>query len=100
MISNLRAPLFVPATRPERIAKAEASGTDAIILDLEDSVADADKESARQAIDCDSVAIPIILRVNASDTPYHQADIEAARQLPLAAVKLLLASFALYTEFQ
>ena len=36
------APLFVPATRPERIAKAANSGADAIIVDLEDAVAVAD----------------------------------------------------------
>ena len=31
--------LFVPATRPERYAKALASGADAVIIDLEDAVA-------------------------------------------------------------
>ena len=31
--------LFVPATRPERIAKALASGAGAVIVDLEDAVA-------------------------------------------------------------
>ncbi|MDP3826791.1 MAG: aldolase/citrate lyase family protein, partial [Polaromonas sp.] len=31
--------LFVPATRPERFAKALASGADAVIIDLEDAVA-------------------------------------------------------------
>lgn len=41
------APLFVPATRPDRFAKALASGTDAVILDLEDAVAAGDKETAR-----------------------------------------------------
>jgi citrate lyase subunit beta/citryl-CoA lyase len=35
----LRSLLFVPADRPERFCKAASSGADAIILDLEDSVA-------------------------------------------------------------
>lgn len=45
-----RSLLFVPGDRPERFAKAVASGADAIILDLEDSVAPARKSSARQAV--------------------------------------------------
>ena len=44
------APLFVPATRPERIAKAANSGADAIIVDLEDAVAVADKDLARAGL--------------------------------------------------
>ncbi len=35
----LRSLLFVPTDRPERFDKAAASGADAIILDLEGSVA-------------------------------------------------------------
>jgi citrate lyase beta subunit len=42
--------LFVPGTRPERFAKALASGADVVVLDLEDAVAPEDKESARGAI--------------------------------------------------
>lgn len=42
--------LFVPGNRPERFAKALASGADAIVLDLEDAVAPAAKGEAREAI--------------------------------------------------
>ena len=42
--------LFVPGNRPERFAKALASGADRIILDLEDAVAPGDKAAARAAI--------------------------------------------------
>lgn len=42
--------LFVPGNRPERFAKALASGADAIVLDLEDAVAPASKYDAREAI--------------------------------------------------
>jgi citrate lyase subunit beta/citryl-CoA lyase len=42
--------LFVPGNRPERFAKALASGADAIVLDLEDAVAPAAKGEARDAI--------------------------------------------------
>src|SRR3546814_8066234 len=47
---KLRSLLFVPADRPERFAKAAASGADAIILDLEDSVAPERKAYGRDAI--------------------------------------------------
>ena len=47
---RLRSLLFVPGDRPERFAKAAASGADAIILDLEDSVWLANKDAARHAI--------------------------------------------------
>ena len=46
----LRSLLFVPADRPERFAKALASGADAVIFDLEDSVVPARKAMARQAV--------------------------------------------------
>lgn len=47
---KLRSLLFVPGDRPDRFAKAVASGADALILDLEDSVAPAAKPAAREAI--------------------------------------------------
>jgi citrate lyase subunit beta/citryl-CoA lyase len=43
-----RAPLFVPAERPDRLAKALACGADAVIADLEDSVRADRKEAARE----------------------------------------------------
>ena len=47
---RLRSLLFVPGDRPERFAKAAASGADALILDLEDSVALERKDAARDAV--------------------------------------------------
>lgn len=47
---RLRSLLFVPGDRPERMAKALALGTDALILDLEDSVAPDAKPDARRAV--------------------------------------------------
>ena len=47
---RLRSLLFVPGDRPERFDKAAASGADALILDLEDSVAASAKTKAREAI--------------------------------------------------
>lgn len=46
-----RSSLYVPGDRPERFAKAIASGADAVILDLEDSVASAAREIASAQVD-------------------------------------------------
>ncbi|WP_418318557.1 HpcH/HpaI aldolase/citrate lyase family protein [Piscinibacter sakaiensis] len=50
MNSLPRTYLFVPGNRPERFAKALASGADAIVFDLEDAVAADAKAFARNAI--------------------------------------------------
>ncbi len=46
----LRSLLFLPATKTEWLANAEASGADAAILDLEDAVPEPDKASARSRV--------------------------------------------------
>ena len=45
--SPLTALLFTPGSRLERLAKAEASGAEGVIVDLEDSVAAPDKDRVR-----------------------------------------------------
>jgi citrate lyase subunit beta/citryl-CoA lyase len=47
---DARTYLFVPGNRPERFAKALASGADRVVLDLEDAVALPAKGDARDAI--------------------------------------------------
>jgi citrate lyase subunit beta / citryl-CoA lyase len=47
---NLRSWLFIPGDSDKKLAKADATGADALILDLEDSVALANKPSARQKV--------------------------------------------------
>jgi len=82
------APLFVPGDRPERFAKAAQSGADAVILDLEDAVAPAAKAAAREAIVADFTDLPVIVRVNAPETPWHADDLAAVARLPFAAVMI------------
>ena len=41
-------PLFVPGDRSDRFDHALQSGADTIIIDLEDSVSEANKEKARE----------------------------------------------------
>jgi citrate lyase subunit beta/citryl-CoA lyase len=45
----IRSALFVPAHREDYLAKADARGADAVILDLEDSVAEAARDRAVEA---------------------------------------------------
>lgn len=87
-IATIRAPLFVPANRPDRFAKAAASGADAVILDLEDAVPAGAKEAARAALATDFTDLPVIVRVNALGTPWHDADVAAVSALRVTAVIL------------
>jgi (S)-citramalyl-CoA lyase len=48
-MSSFQSMLFVPGNRPERFAKALASGADIVCIDLEDAVPAAEKASAREA---------------------------------------------------
>ncbi|HCE30008.1 MAG TPA: CoA ester lyase [Comamonadaceae bacterium] len=84
-----RAYLFVPADRPERIAKARASGADAVIVDLEDAVAPDTKVRAREALAAllDEAA-PLVVRINAAGTPWFDDDLELCRHPGVAAVML------------
>ncbi|MDQ0503364.1 HpcH/HpaI aldolase/citrate lyase family protein [Xanthobacter agilis] len=88
--------LFVPATRPERFAKAAAAGADAVIIDLEDAVAQAEKDAARSAVATAALptGVPLLLRINGVETPWHADDIDLARRLPLAGVMLAKAEHA------
>ena len=88
MVSQILTPLFVPANRPDRFAKAAASGADAVILDLEDAVAPADKDMVRASLDAGFTDLPVIVRINAKGTPWHQADLDALRGKGFAAVML------------
>lgn len=83
-LGKLRSMLFVPADRPDRIDKALGCGADALILDLEDSVALGAKELGRRTVR--SVlersaprAVPIFVRINAVTSELVGADLEAAR---------------------
>ncbi|ARR57746.1 CoA ester lyase (plasmid) [Rhizorhabdus wittichii DC-6] len=80
------APLFVPANRPDRFPKAAASAADAIILDLEDAVADAEKNDARAALNTNFTDKPVIVRINAAGTIAHMDDIRALAHLQVAAI--------------
>jgi citrate lyase beta subunit len=80
MLGPVRSILFVPGARPDRFAKATASGADAVVFDLEDSVEPLHKQQAREAI-AEFLTTPgpgaqRIVRFNAVDTPDGARDIE------------------------
>jgi citrate lyase subunit beta/citryl-CoA lyase len=83
--------LYVPADRPDRVPKAIASGAHAVIVDLEDAVVPAHKESARAGLGelpLEGAAVPVFIRVNALATPWGEADLDAVAALPFAGVVL------------
>jgi len=84
-----RSYLFVPASRPERIAKAREAGAGAVIVDLEDAVAPQDKASARAALDAHlDPGRPVFVRTNAVDTPWFGDDLALCAAPGVAGVLL------------
>ena len=101
--ANINSWLFVPATRMDRVAKAFASGADAVIIDLEDTVAPVDKAQARIAVQSyyDSQDYqPIWLRINRAGSAEFAYDIALCQQLPnLAGIILAKAEHAAAIEY-
>jgi citrate lyase subunit beta/citryl-CoA lyase len=88
-----RSLLFVPGTRPERIAKAAAMAADGVILDLEDAVPPAQKAQAREWVVAALRRVDFggrerIVRVNAPGTAEHAADLAAVIRAGLDALLL------------
>jgi citrate lyase beta subunit len=72
--------LFVPASRPEMIAKAAASAAAAVCIDLEDAVAPDEKPAARGHAVRALAALDFggrtrLVRINAIDTPFAYRDL-------------------------
>jgi citrate lyase subunit beta/citryl-CoA lyase len=87
----LRTALFAPGNRPDRVEKALKLNADAVIIDLEDAVPIAQKESTRGLIKEILDANPgkrIYVRINALTTPYAKEDIAALGSVNLAGVML------------
>ena len=76
----IRTLTFLPGNTPNMLINGEALGADAMILDLEDSVSPAEKDSARILVrnylrthgERDTF---LIVRINATDTKYWQDDL-------------------------
>jgi citrate lyase subunit beta/citryl-CoA lyase len=83
----------MPGSKPRALEKARTLPADGLIFDLEDAVAPEAKESARAIV---AAALAegghggreLVLRVNAIDTPWGQADLAAAATMPIDAMLL------------
>jgi citrate lyase subunit beta/citryl-CoA lyase len=83
-MKTLRSLLFIPGDSEKKLGKADAAGADAIILDLEDSVAPARKAQAREVVpaflaDRPKAARPsqLWVRINSLDTAMALQDLAA-----------------------
>lgn len=80
VLAATRSFMFAPANHPRRVEKVFELGADAVILDLEDAVAIAEKEMTRSKVveafkAADGGALRYV-RVNGADTQYCQEDIK------------------------
>lgn len=87
----LRSVLYVPASNARAVEKARGLDSDAVILDLEDAVAPDAKDAARAAAVAAAEAggfgaRPLVIRVNALDTPWGEADLQAIARSRAAGV--------------
>lgn len=78
----MRSFLFVPADSEKKLAKGATSGADALILDLEDSVALSNKEAARKNAaaylkSAGKGGPKLCVRMNALDTPLWKDDLKS-----------------------
>lgn len=77
-MTALQSMLFVPGNRPERFAKALASGADCVCIDLEDAVPAGEKTEARAAAMAAVSSDPrIAIRINALSTRAGLSDLLA-----------------------
>jgi citrate lyase subunit beta/citryl-CoA lyase len=80
-----RSVLYMPGANERALEKAKSLPTDALILDLEDSVAPDAKEDARERVAAAAASgeygyREVTIRVNAPGTPWHADDLRAAAQ--------------------
>lgn len=78
--------LFVSGSKPHQFPKAAATGAE-IIIDLEDAVAEAEKNTARDTlIDWFSAGRQGLVRINATETAWFEDDIAVVANCQLASV--------------
>ena len=77
-----RSMLFLPGNNPNMLINGNCLGADAVIFDLEDAVAPAEKDAARILVRntmryMDFRGCEMIVRINSVDTPYWKKDMDA-----------------------
>lgn len=76
-----RSMLFLPGNNPNMLINGNCLGADAVIFDLEDAVSPGEKDAARILVRntmryMDFRGCERIVRINSTDTPYWQADLD------------------------
>ena len=101
-MNRMRTMLFCPASQPKMFLNAPVFHPDAILFDLEDAVAFAEKDSARDLLcsameQLDFGKSLVFARINALKTPFGEADVRAVvpageveeeHQIPHGSVKI------------
>lgn len=93
-VALCRAHLFAPGSNARLLAKVFDAGADAVVLDLEDAVAPAAKDAARQ-LTADALsarpdgARPLVaVRINGLDSPWWQDDLDAVVHPAVSVIRL------------
>ncbi len=82
MAKLTRSMIYIPGNNPGMIQNCPAFGADSVLLDLEDAVALAEKDAARELV-CNFLRfmdfgdMVVTVRINAADTPYFETDLAA-----------------------
>lgn len=89
----MRSMLYIPGNAPGMIQNAAVFGADLIMIDLEDAVALAEKDAARDIAagflrHYDFGDLPVVVRINGADTPFFEADLESIVPLQPFAIRL------------
>src|SRR4051812_33812596 len=86
-IEPRRSVLYVPADKPRALLKARSLAADAVIVDLEDSVAAECKAEAREALrECltERLAATLVIRVNGLETEWRRrTSLPPSRSAPM-----------------
>lgn len=80
-IAPPRSLLFVPASRPDMVAKVPRWRPDVVVVDLEDAVAAADKDTVRaagiEAAEAVARGLTVLVRINPRRSPWFDEDLAA-----------------------
>lgn len=93
MSELMRTMLYVPGNSPGMLVDAHIYGADAIMFDLEDAIAEREKDAARVMTFYALKALPkrpvmVVVRINGLDTPHGLLDIKAMVACGVDAIRL------------
>jgi citrate lyase subunit beta / citryl-CoA lyase len=93
-----RSLLFIPGNTPAMIQNADVFDSDAVIIDLEDSVSLNEKDAARYLLKESLTKLKlntrVFVRINPFESPYFKEDLKLVKNLPIDGILLPKASLA------